>query len=137
MRVDREQARRIAVHAQLLDGSATGVLDTVRRLGRLQIDPIATVATPQRLVLWSRLGVAPNGWYRGNLEGIAPEDLAPLLRFRDKFSLTIASHVTAQSALQRRATGGGSTGEAPRPLSKTGNRSGSRRSPGLAETPAV
>jgi len=32
------------------------VLDTVRTLGRLQIDPIATVAPPQRLVLWSRLG---------------------------------------------------------------------------------
>jgi uncharacterized protein YcaQ len=51
-----EQARRIAVRAQLLDGSAQGVLDTVRRLGSLQIDPIATVATPQELVLWSRLG---------------------------------------------------------------------------------
>jgi uncharacterized protein YcaQ len=50
------EARRIAVRAQLLDGSATGVLDTVRRLGFLQIDPIATVATPQQLVLWSRLG---------------------------------------------------------------------------------
>ena len=33
-----------------------GVLDTVRRLGFLQIDPIATVATPQQLVLLSRLG---------------------------------------------------------------------------------
>jgi uncharacterized protein len=44
------------VRAQLLDGSATDVLDTVRRLGFLQIDPIATVATPQQLVLWSRLG---------------------------------------------------------------------------------
>ncbi len=54
--VSHEQARRIAVQAQLLDGSATGVLDTVRRLGFLQIDPIATVATPQHLVLWSRLG---------------------------------------------------------------------------------
>jgi uncharacterized protein len=50
------EARRIAVRAQLLDGSAKSVLDTVRRLGSLQIDPIATVAPPQRLVLWSRLG---------------------------------------------------------------------------------
>jgi uncharacterized protein YcaQ len=50
------QARRIAVRAQLLDGSADGVLATVRRLGFLQIDPISTVAPPQRLVLWSRLG---------------------------------------------------------------------------------
>ena len=54
--VSPEEARRIAVRAQLLDGSATGVLDTVRRLGFLQIDPISTVAPPQHLVLWSRLG---------------------------------------------------------------------------------
>jgi uncharacterized protein YcaQ len=50
------QARRIAVRSQLLDGSGRGVLATVRRLGFLQIDPISTVAPPQRLVLWSRLG---------------------------------------------------------------------------------
>jgi uncharacterized protein YcaQ len=54
--VSPEEARRIAVRAQLLDGSASGVLDTVRRLGFLQMDPIATVATPQKLVLFSRLG---------------------------------------------------------------------------------
>jgi uncharacterized protein YcaQ len=50
------QARRIAVRAQLLDGSAANVLDTVKQLGFLQIDPISTVAPPQRLVLFSRLG---------------------------------------------------------------------------------
>jgi len=54
--VTAEEARRIAVHAQLLDGSATSVLDTVRTLGFLQMDPIATVARPQELVLFSRLG---------------------------------------------------------------------------------
>ena len=54
--VTREEARRIAVRSQLLAGSATGVLETVRHLGFLQMDPIATLAAPQYLVLWSRLG---------------------------------------------------------------------------------
>jgi uncharacterized protein YcaQ len=54
--VTPEEARRIAVRAQLLDGSARSILDTVRRLGFLQLDPISTVAPPQHLVLWSRLG---------------------------------------------------------------------------------
>jgi len=54
--VSPAEARRIAVRAQLLDGTATSVLDTVRGLGYLQIDPISTVAPPQQLVLWSRLG---------------------------------------------------------------------------------
>jgi uncharacterized protein YcaQ len=54
--VSPEAARRIAVRGQVLDGSVKSVLDTVRRLGFLQIDPISSVAPPQYLVPWSRLG---------------------------------------------------------------------------------
>jgi uncharacterized protein YcaQ len=54
--VTPEKGRRIAVRAQVLDGSATDVLSTIRRLGFLQIDPISSVAPPQYLVPWSRLG---------------------------------------------------------------------------------
>ena len=50
------EARRIAIRSQLLDGSAENVLETVQRLGFLQLDPISSVAPPQYLVLWSRLG---------------------------------------------------------------------------------
>jgi uncharacterized protein YcaQ len=71
--VSREEARRIAVRAQALDGSATSVRETVQRLGFLQIDPISTVAPPQHLVLFSRLG---SGYDRGELDRLLWEEKA-------------------------------------------------------------
>jgi uncharacterized protein YcaQ len=55
--LSRLDARRIAVRAQLLDGPRpTGLLDVVRHLTLLQIDPTAAIAPSADLVAWSRLG---------------------------------------------------------------------------------
>ncbi len=53
----KEQARRIAVRAQLLDARApTELLSVVQQLTLLQLDPTAAVAPSADLVAWSRLG---------------------------------------------------------------------------------
>jgi uncharacterized protein len=56
-RLTKAQARRIAVHAQLLDAARpTDLLSLVERLTLLQIDPTAAIAPSADLVAWSRLG---------------------------------------------------------------------------------
>ena len=58
-RLTPEQARRIAVRAQLLDAPRpTDLLAVVQRLTLLQIDPTAAIAPNADLVAWSRLGSA-------------------------------------------------------------------------------
>jgi uncharacterized protein YcaQ len=55
--LSRDDARRIAVRAQLLDSPRpTDLLDVVRHLTLLQIDPTAAIAPNADLVAWSRLG---------------------------------------------------------------------------------
>jgi uncharacterized protein len=71
MKVSAEEARRIAVRAQALDGTAAGVLDTVQRLGFLQIDVVQPVERPQHLVLYSRLGP---GYDRAELDRLLWEE---------------------------------------------------------------
>ena len=59
IQLQREEARRIAVQAQLLDSPRpTDLVDVVRQLAFVQVEPTAAVAPTADLVLWSRLGGA-------------------------------------------------------------------------------
>ena len=58
-RISLLSARRLAVAAQRLTGPPPGggaMLEIVRQLGCLQLDPVSAVTPSHRLVLWSRLG---------------------------------------------------------------------------------
>jgi uncharacterized protein len=58
-RLTKEDARRIAVRAQLLDACRPAdLLETVGHLTFLQIDPTAAIAPAADLVAWTRLGDA-------------------------------------------------------------------------------
>lgn len=58
-RLTARDARLVAVRAQLLTRARPGdVVETVRELTHLPMDPVKAVAPAQHLVLWSRLGSA-------------------------------------------------------------------------------
>jgi len=58
-RLTKDQARRIAVRAQMLEAKRpTDLVSLVERLTFLQIDPTAAIAPSADLVAWSRLGSA-------------------------------------------------------------------------------
>jgi uncharacterized protein len=70
--LDRAQARRIAVRAQMLDHPRPIDLPTViRKLTLLQIDPTAAVAPSADLVAWTRLGGA---YHPSNLQHALEQD---------------------------------------------------------------
>ena len=53
----RDEARRIAVRAQLLDAERPGdVVEVADQLGAIKIDPTATIAPAEHTILWSRIG---------------------------------------------------------------------------------
>lgn len=55
----RDQARRLAVRAQLLDADRPGdVVEVAEHLGAIKIDPTAVIAPAEHTILWSRIGYA-------------------------------------------------------------------------------
>jgi len=57
--LSRTEARRIAVRAQLLTKERpTDLVETVRQLTLLQVEPTSAIAPSAELVMWSRLGAA-------------------------------------------------------------------------------
>ncbi|MBW9120992.1 YcaQ family DNA glycosylase [Microbacterium trichothecenolyticum] len=56
-RLTREQARRVALHGQLLTADRpAGIVETIDALTVVNIEPTAAVAPSADLILWSRLG---------------------------------------------------------------------------------
>lgn len=56
-RLTRDEARRIAVRAQLLDADRPGdVVEVAEQIGTIKIDPTATIAPAEQSILWSRIG---------------------------------------------------------------------------------
>ncbi|MDP6564936.1 MAG: class I SAM-dependent methyltransferase [Alphaproteobacteria bacterium] len=73
------------------------------------------------LLISAKLGVAPNAWYRGALEGITAADLAAMLKWRHRLSWNTFWHVFLQARLQNKATrqAGGAVPKVPK-VAKSG-----------------
>ncbi len=79
-RLSRQDARRVAVRAQLLTSRRPAdLLAVVRQLTALQLDPVSAVAPSADLVAWSRLGAA---YHPGHLKAaIADQSIIELRAF--------------------------------------------------------
>lgn len=90
-KLSRRDARRIAVRAQLLDTARpAGLLETVRHLTLLQIDPTAAIAPNADLVAWTRLGPS-----------YSPADLEKALKERKLVELLATIRPSEDMALYR------------------------------------
>lgn len=90
----REQARRIAVRAQLLDRRRPwGLVEVVDDLTQIQVDPTAAIAPNADLVCWSRLG---NGYDHSDLRNALERErslveFSSFIRPMDDVALVLAT----------------------------------------------
>jgi uncharacterized protein len=105
--LSRTDARRIAVRAQLLDRSRRAeLLDVVRHLTLLQIDPVAAIAPSAELVAWSRLGSAfPRAGLRAALEKRTLLELQATIRPSEDLALYRADMAAWESAERANPSG--------------------------------
>jgi uncharacterized protein len=99
-KLTKEQARRIAVRAQLLEARRPkDLLTVVRKLTLLQIDPTAAIAPSADLVLWSRLGSRydPAGLKRALEEDRTLFEHNAMVRPMDDVGLYLARARTSRS----------------------------------------
>jgi uncharacterized protein len=104
-RLDRDEARQLAVRAQLLDAHRpTDLVDLVDRLTLLQIDPTAAIAPNADLVSWSRLGASyqPADLTRALHEDRTLFELRAFIRPMTavRFHIPEVTGYTAQSSVQ-------------------------------------
>lgn len=64
------------------------------------------------LLLEAKVGISPQAWLRGQIEGIDPSDLAKLLRWKHRLSWTMLAHVFLQARFQSGALGNAQQSEA-------------------------
>ena len=101
-RLTRDEARRIAVRAQLLDADRPGdVVEVAEQLGSIKIDPTVTIAPAEQTAFWSRIGW---GYEPGQLKK-AVEDDRLLFEFDGRFfaSSLMPDMVALMRARQLRA----------------------------------
>lgn len=101
--ISPQSARRLAVTKQSLAGAfeAPGpetILDVIRTLGCLQVDPISVVAPTQAVVLWSRLGT----YDRADLDDLAWSRRALFLYWAHAASLVLTEDFPIHQFRMRR-----------------------------------
>jgi uncharacterized protein YcaQ len=93
----RTDARRLATLGQRLAGERpASVVDCVKALGKIQVDPTAVVDRAERLVLWSRLG----SYDREELRGALEEDPRQLFEY-NAFLIPVEDLPLHRPAMQR------------------------------------
>lgn len=100
-------ARQLAITRQHLDGARGTMLDVIRDLGCLQLDPISAVARSHQIVLWSRLGA----YDRTELDKLLWQDRALFEYWAHEASIVLSEEYPIHHVRMRTYPSGSTWGE--------------------------